>query len=267
MLFIREKRLKVNNYMEVDIIPRTTEGELAARGIRGKKEKFTKPAQQNFNNKQSARYFGLLANGHFGKGDYYSTKTYSDEFLPATPEDAEKIVSNYLKRLRRRYKKANKELKYMFVTEYQLDEDGKYITRIHHHFLIGAGISRDEIEECWSSGRGKKKKQLGRVTIRKILPGSDGIKALINYLTKKPRWKKGKKNWSRSRNISKPEIFQNDSKYSRKKVEKYALSNDYGFEELSKKYPNYDITEIEPAYYEDTGWHIYLKMWKKTGSG
>ena len=24
-----------------------------------------------------------------------------------------------------------------------------------------------------------------------------------------------------------------------------------------------EIVSIEPAYYEETGWHIYLKMWKK----
>ena len=34
-------------------------------------------------------------------------------------------------------------------------------------------------------------------------------------------------------------------------------------EEFKKIYSDYDIVSCEPVFYEQTGWHIYLKMWKK----
>ena len=42
-----------------------------------------------------------------------------------------------------------------------------------------------------------------------------------------------------------------------------AKSDDYGKEFFEKQFYGYTITEIKPEYYEETGWHIYLKMWKK----
>ena len=38
---------------------------------------------------------------------------------------------------------------------------------------------------------------------------------------------------------------------------------DSGREYFGKIYRGYEITEISPEYYENTGWHIYLKMWKR----
>lgn len=144
--------------------------------------------------------------------------------------------------------------------EYQEDENQKKVTRIHFHLLISKGIDRDQLEDCWSNGRGKKKKILGRVTTRRIKPDSDGIEALTNYLTKQPRWKKGQKSWSCSRNLDKPVKVKNDFKFSRRKIETYCRSNDYGFDELSKKYPEYHITKIQPVYNDLKGWHLYLQM-------
>ena len=55
----------------------------------------------------------------------------------------------------------------------------------------------------------------------------------------------------------------NDFKYSKRKVEQLAKSPDGGLEEFKKIYSDYDIVSCEPVFYEQTGWHIYLKMWKK----
>ncbi|WP_242855657.1 hypothetical protein [Ruminiclostridium josui] len=42
-----------------------------------------------------------------------------------------------------------------------------------------------------------------------------------------------------------------------------AKSPDAGREFFERKFPDYNITSIKPEYYKDTGWHIYLKMWRK----
>ena len=54
-----------------------------------------------------------------------------------------------------------------------------------------------------------------------------------------------------------------DHKYSRAQVERLAKSDDCGKEFFEKQFSGYTITEIKPEYYEETGWHIYLKMWKQ----
>ena len=43
----------------------------------------------------------------------------------------------------------------------------------------------------------------------------------------------------------------------------YTKSPDAGLEEFRKIYSNYNIVSCEAVFYEQTGWHIYLKMWKK----
>ena len=69
--------------------------------------------------------------------------------------------------------------------------------------------------------------------------------------------------WKASRNLQEPQEKCNDFKYSKAKVEQLAKSSDGGLSEFQKIYADYDIVSCEPVYYEQTGWHIYLKMWKK----
>ncbi|MBV7391081.1 hypothetical protein KUA55_10340 [Enterococcus sp. ALS3] len=260
-MFIQEKRLSIDDYQEVDIIPLSN---TSRKKTKKRKEILPRPAQANNNDKRSRRYFGLLAKGNFKKGDYYGTYTFSKKYLPSNPEEAKKIFKDtFIRKVRYQFKKVGKELKYLFVMEYQEDEDGNSIERIHFHFLMCSGISRDVVEDCWSVGRGKKKESLGRRNTKLIQPDSDGIQALVNYLKKKPRWKKGVKTWSGSRNLEKPVKQVNNNKYSRRKVEKFSLSNDYGFDYFEKEYAKYHITSIEPVYNDRKGWHIYLQMIKR----
>lgn len=262
-MFIQEKRISIGNYQEVDLIPLTEDCLKGNRGRRKKrKEIIPRPAQQNNNDKKSRRYFGLLAKGNFKKGDYYLTLTFKQKYLPDSPEEAKKILKDtFLRKIKNLYKKAGILFKYLSVMEFQ--EDEKKIKRIHFHLLISGGVNRDLVEDCWSVGRGKKKERLGRTNARIIQPDSDGITALVNYLKKDPRWKKGIKTWSGSRNLERPIKQTNNSKYSMRKIEKYALSNDHGLEELVKQYQDFWITSVKPIFNDLKGWHIYLEMVKK----
>ena len=69
--------------------------------------------------------------------------------------------------------------------------------------------------------------------------------------------------WKASHNLEAPTEKCNDFKYSKAKVERLAKSPDGGLSEFKKIYADYDIVSCEPVYYDQTGWHIYLKMWKK----
>lgn len=129
--------------------------------------------------------------------------------------------------------------------------------------------------------------KIGWVNADRLQMNENGIEGLCKYIVKDPQ---GKKRYSSSRNLERPETTRedgtakeaadqnlwktsrnleepqekcNDFKYSKAKVEQLAKSSDGGLSEFKKIYADYDIVSCEPIYYEQTGWHIYLKMWKK----
>lgn len=264
-MFYREKKIEVGNYLEVDIIPRTKEAEEACKKLREpkirKKRKISKPSQQNLNHKNSKRYMVQLLNGNFSKQDYHITATYDDDHLPETVEAAEREAVNYLRRIDYKRKKENLEaLKYVLITEYSLSSD-ESITRVHHHIIVNGGLTRDTVEDLWCKGRGKKRKKIGFVNADRLQPDKNmGLEALGKYVMKNMP---GKKRWSSSRNLKRPYRLRDaDHKYRPKQIEKLVRSNDLGYEEFAKKYPKHHIVEIRTTYFDRTGWHVYLKLWK-----
>lgn len=130
-------------------------------------------------------------------------------------------------------------------------------------------------------------KKLGWVNADRLQMNENGIEGLCRYIIKDPQ---GKKRYSSSRNLDRPETKRedntpeasadkstwkasrdliepqekcNDFKFSKAKVERLAKSTDGGLSEFREIYKDYNIVSCEPVYYEQTGWHIYLKMWKK----
>ena len=281
---IREKKIYCGKkYMEVDIYNFSLQNARASRG-RSKKEKVSLPSQKNQNEKNAKRSFIQAAETNFHTGDIYLTLTYAKEMLPKTVDDGIKIVSNYIKRIRRKLKKQNlKKLKYMIVTEYRTakeqvvtgleeediqgeDREEKPI-RMHHHLLISCELSRDELEDLWRCRRkkGEKKgKKIGRANARIIQEDdSTGIYALASYLAKSPA---GKRRWTCSQNLERPVQRTNDYKYSRKKILTIIRDGiDLSF--WGKQYPGWTIKDKDNGYiqsYNDfTGWSIYLKLRRK----
>lgn len=272
--FMREKKIDCGGYREVDVIPRTEKGDRAVKGKRGKRKKVTEPKQKDLNEKNAKRYLVQLGNGNFGIGDLHVSCTYDKDHLPGSIEEAEKIVNNYLRRIAyRRGKLGLDPLKYILVTEYKFDKAGQMIKRVHHHIIMNGGLSRDDVELMWTADRinwNKAQndpqyragiKQMGWANADRIQTNENGIEALCKYIVKDPQ---GKKRWSSSRNLVRPvELPNADYKYTKKQIEKLAKSNDCGKEFFKKQFPDYEIVSVEPVYYEETGWHIYLKMWKK----
>lgn len=258
MRFIREKKFKCgDNYQEVDIVPRTLDADNhVKKGKRAKRKKESEPKQRNLNQKNAKRFLRRLINSNFVDGDIYLTVTYKNEFLPETLEEAMNNTRNYLRRLKNLFNKNNAELKYILIHEG--DNESK---RIHHHLLIKAAenISRDDIEDLWTiKPKGEPRTKMGDANAKKISGGND---RLIRYFCKDP---KGKKRWSSSRYLVRPLLLPpNDSKYRASKIEKLAKLPDQGEEYFTQKYKGYRITEINIQYYEMTGYHVYLKMWRE----
>ena len=276
MLYEREKKVDCGEYREVDIIPRTEEADKAVKGKRGKRKKISTPKQRNLNDKNAKRFLLWLLNGNFSTDDIHLTATYSDEYLPETREDADKIAANYLNRVAYlRKKKGLPPLKYVLITESGLSKEGDRIIRVHHHIVMNGGLSREELELMWTKKRINWKKiesdpeykkeieesRMGYRNADRLQPNENGLEALCEYVAKNPR---GKKRWSCSQNLNRPvELPPADKKYTKAQVERLAKSTDCGKEFFEKKFPNYNIVSVKPVYYEETGWHIYMRMWKK----
>ena len=136
-MYEREKKIDCGDYREVDIIPRTESADRAVKGKRGKRKKVTAPKQQDLNDKNAKRYLVQLGNGNFTYGDIHLSLTYSDQYLPATIEEAEKAINNYLRRVAYRRKRLGlPPLKYILVTEYNSGKNGEKPVRIHHFQFI-----------------------------------------------------------------------------------------------------------------------------------
>lgn len=264
--FMREKKIYCGEkYLEVDIFPYSeNQKEVNRRGKRAKKEKVSAPKQKNLNDKNARRYLTQLANTNFGEEDLHVTATYKDKFLPETIEEAEKEVTNYIRRISYRRKKDGlPPLKYILVTEYSTEKNGEKPVRIHHHILMNGGLDRDTVEDLWCKRKRKGEKKgerIGFINADRLQPDENGVAALCSYLTKHPN---GKKRWSSSQNLEKPWSRANDYKYSKREIAKMA-KNSPDLSYWERKYEGWKITNsdygIKAEYNEHTGWSIYLKM-------
>ncbi len=265
--FMREKKIYCGEkHLEVDIFSYTKNQAEISKGKRSKKRKESAPKQKNLNDKNARRYLTQLANTNFSYEDLHVTATYKDKFLPETIEEAEKEISNYLRRVSYRRKREGLDpLKYILVTEYSTEKDGEKPVRIHHHIFMNGGLDRDVVEELWCKRRKRGEKQgerIGYINADRLQPNENGSEALCRYLTK---FKNRKKRWSSSHNLEKPWSRNNDHKYSRREVERICKNiPDRTYWE--REYQGWTITNddygVKTEYNDITGWSIYLKMKK-----
>ena len=269
--YIREKAIDCGKqYREVDIYTYTDKQNRAARrGVRSKKRKVSEPKQKNLNEKNSKRYFVQTTTLNFASDPeaLHVSLTYSDLYLPQSLEEAEREISNYLRRVQYARKKAGlPPLKYMLVTASSVSKETGKPVRIHHHIIMNGGLDRDTVENLWRKRKRKGQKQgdrIGFCNADRLQADNNGIAALCSYLAKQSG---GKKRWSSSHNLQRPTYRTTDMKYTHRQVEKWAKDHpDRAFWE--RKYPGWTLTDedygVSYEYNEFTGWAIYLKLRKK----
>lgn len=241
------KTTKAGNQLEADIYPAFGNRQDAPRTKRGNKSRH---AQKNLNDKRAKRYLNNLISANFGKGDIWATFTYDEEHLPESPEDADRIFANYIRRINRRRRKAGKDnAKYIVVTEWSDDEE-KGI-RCHHHVIIDGSNDRDELENLWRQG--------SRNHTRRIDPDPDTHAAgIANYITKDPH---GRKRWRASKNLKKPIVTKSYSRFGKRTAERMATNRGYLEERITKAYPGYKFIDAEVKINDiNGGFYIYARL-------
>ena len=239
----REKKHYCGEYLEVDIFPVFE----YQRG-RSKKRKPTSETQKKLNQRNAERKLIRLLNTNFTKKDIRFDLTYSDEYYPGSPEDAQREMQNFLRRVKRYRKKHGlPELKYVAVTEI-----GKKNARLHHHIVMSGGIDITELADIWGKGY---------TTAKPLQFDEYGIVGIAKYLVKEPIL--GKR-WCASRNLEQPKTSERDGRLPQYKVKQFHDSGYDNREELEKLYEGYALADVKPYFNEiNGGYYLTVQMYKK----
>lgn len=268
----RTKTIKAGRHLYVDCYPIwDTRRERDAREKAQQIRQRSKETMDKLNARNAQRKLEVLINANFGPGDLLVTCTYLSGQGPESRERAAKDASNMIARLKRIYARLGKELKYIYVTEVQHSRKGD---RYHHHMILSAGPSREQVEECWQGRRKKAYAGRGLCNTRRAQHMPEGLTGWAKYITKSAAgYGKGQtvattRKWCASKNLKRPEPTVADKKISRRKVERIARDMTVDQREtravLEKLYPGYELLECRVRTSEwVTGAYISVIMSRK----
>ena len=228
---IREQRHYSGDFLEVDCF--TVRKPNSSRKAKAKP---STNAQKILNQKNAARRLTWLVQDNFGTNDFYLSLTYPLSFEGNEKMLNGKLYDNWLRRIKRKYKKAGLELRYIASTE--LGEDRK---RLHHHLIISGEFGAEVLKEEWNKQFNTCKK--GYAHIEQLTFTRTGVAALAHYQTKDPRL--FYRSYTCSKNLKHRPPVTRDGRISGKKLKE--LRNDiYNREEFERLYPGYEFVDADP---------------------
>lgn len=158
------------------------------------------PARESLNAKLSWQKLMLVLAANFTSKDLVVTLTYRDSGLPRRREDADRILSNFIRAFRSARRSHSPPAPFVYVRVTEGYHSGG---RLHHHLILNAtGDDYDLIRQLWA-------KNGDNVDFEKF--GLDGAERWAKYLTKEPREKGrryvGDRTWRCSRGMKRPEPY------------------------------------------------------------
>jgi hypothetical protein len=249
----RTKTIKAGGMLECEIFPVwKTQTEAG----RAKKEKPSRIAQENLNRKNNQKKIMRLTNNNFTSADIWGSFGYDDENLPETPEQARRDMVNFLRRVKNKRKKQGlPPLRYIYVTEWKKDNEGKGgAIRAHHHVILSGDMDRDEIERLWSGGAYP---QTRRLRVKEDC----GLNGLACYISKGSR---NEKMWGHSTNLKLPVATVADRKITPHKAGIIAQNQADAPTLFEKLYKGYTCKSVDVKSSEFVaGFYIYVQMYRK----
>lgn len=178
---------------------------------REKRRKATPEAMERANHRMREKRALLLLRNNFRPGDCYQTHTWSPDRRPPDMETAVREMTNFWKRVKRKYGKYGAELKYMANIEVGLR--GAW----HVHIVVnevhdgkGLPVASAILRSCWKGGSIKDTKELRE---------EGNFRNLASYLVKDEKSDPGAVTdvkHMRSRNLVMPE--EEVKEYTRRQV-------------------------------------------------
>lgn len=208
--------------------------------------KKTRRAQGDLNDRNARKHFIRLVCTNFTSGDYWCTFNYSKS--PASWEEAERTMKNYIGRLNyRRRKMGLPRMKYIYITEF--GSKG----RVHHHVIMDNLLDRDTVEDIWKHGK--------RNHVRRLEEDDFALTGLATYLSKDP---KGRKRWKSSRGLKKPKVTESYSRFRKRRVLRMVRDQERIEEEARKEYPGLKFLDADVRHNGRNGlFYIYVRMVRK----
>lgn len=226
----REQRTITGDFMRVNIFPTHTYNY-----GRKKKVKPTGAAQEKLNRVRRERLLCELVNLNFTKKDIQVKLDYS-EFRKKNsrnpePDEVTRLIRNFIRRLKRLYAALGIELKYVYCSEV-----GARGHLSHHHLIISAGATLEQIKALWGDGG---------VWIRRLYFDRKGAYDLASYFVKS---RYTYRSYSCSKNLIRPResgrdkcIFKDDYKIRQKQIN-YFMNGEV--DKLLALYPGWQIAEM-----------------------
>ena len=242
-MFTRERIIVTGVRMDVMVYP-----VFQPPGVRRGRCRESTEIQKRINERNSIRMLTRIAYLNFTEKDLALHLTYAKE--PESIEDAERMLDNFIKKLRRRFKKAGIDMKYIKRTE-----RGKTNGRVHHHLFLTGGLDRDQIEDLWGNGR---------CNSRRLQFDGDGLDGLAAYIAGKGKPMRDTfRRWSCSKNCDRPTEEIVDGRFDLDAADALGEAAEQGlgyniFEEL---YPGWECISCEGIKNEtNRGWYTYAVM-------
>lgn len=253
-----EKKIRTSTYKSGEYFDSALFPVFRKQGARRKKFRPTSEVQERLNGYNSRMKLVRLLHANFTEGDTELHLTYNDKAMPQSEKEAKRDVQNFLRRVRRIYKKLSIELKYIWVTE-----KGAKSERVHHHITLSKGADRNELEDIWEKGYANSKR---------LRFNGDGLKGLAHYITKQKLYFR---RWNCSKNLNKPDCSQRHNAVSNRTMKDIfddfsEMGESLTIEKYSKLfeklYPGYEVTSLE-AEKNNVNQGYYIKIFgrrKKT---
>lgn len=242
--FIRQRVWRCGDYIDVEAYPVFQQP-----GKRRAKCNPTREAQKRLNQRAAEKQVTRLLHLNFGLEDYELDLTFAEI---VSEEECKRRLDAFIRKLRRLYQKAGKELRYLYTVE-----TGKKSGRTHIHMPISGGIGRDALEEAWGQGYANS---------RRLQFTEKGITGLAKYICKEGRpeagtEKRSYRRWSCSKNLIRPVPETKDGEITVKEMQEAmdAIERRNMADSIRESFPGYELVEANAL---KNNWNagIYLEI-------
>lgn len=182
-IFYRERIWECGCYTEVEVFP-----VFQKPGVRRSKCKPSSEVQKRMNQKNAQKKYTRLVHLNFIENDHAIGLDYSENCIPDNDEQYKVDIKNWLRRIKRLYKRYGEILKYIVVFE-QSDNGAP-----HFHININkTSVPEELIRKKWT---------LGRTEVEPLQFDETGVVGWCKYTTKSKYFSK---RWFASKNLKQPE--------------------------------------------------------------
>lgn len=237
----REKRYSCGAFEDVYIYPVNLRAGKPS-GTRRGRFKPSREVQEKLNQRHAGEKLARLAHANFTEADLALELDFAEN--PADKETALRHLRNFLRKIRRRYRRMLLELKYLWVME--VSKRGRY----HFHLMLSGGMDRDELEKLWGHGWANTKR---------LQFDKHGLTALSEYMEKSHKRKDETRltyrSYNGSKNLIDPEPKYSDSRIESRKRAAALADEDWGL--WNELYPGYEVVDLRP-FHSDAYGSVYI---------